>query len=452
MIALALYIVASFYFGRKNPMFYLILTYAMQQGPAAFIDQSITIAGKSIFLVVDQIFVDVLFFVTAGIAVLMMKAKLPVSKYFGSKLIAAYLLYIALLFVISMVSYPDMGEVFLSGRQLFYISLSYFLWMSILGSVTREQYEQFLKLLFYVTPVSALLYILNSSGKVSLFNTDLLYQEIEGMGGTFYRDFATIPNQLVPVCVITLMSFITSTIRIPRYLLIANLIILPVAVLFTFTRSILAGIGIQIVVLFLLYAFEKNSRVVRQLFIFCCIIFFFLVPTYFIAERFYPDAVSYFTERLTDAAVEQQNDQNVDIRLAYLQKAMDITDQTSPVIGAGLNRKFYYQLDAIGAWNVDSTLPYLLYHTGWLGVILLYSILLFFIIDSFLYFVKTGDWLVAFICSGVITTTFSSLLMGGGVLTGSVWTFMNLALYSTIRLHAWKFPSEKLFDPKIQFA
>jgi hypothetical protein len=452
LIALFFYIGISFYYGRKNPMFYLILTYAMQQGPAAFIDQSITVAGKSIFLVVDQIFVDVLFFTTTIIAIFLLRVKLPGVKYTGAKLISLYFFYIIFLFIASLFSYSDMSEVVLSGRQLFYVSLSFYLWLSIFNSVTREQYEEFLRLLFYVTPFSALLYILNSSGKVSIFNTEMLYQEIEGTEGSFYRDFATIPIQLVPVCVITLMSFITKTIKVPRGLLLANLVILPVAVLFTFTRSILAGIAIQIVVLFILYSFVKHSRVLRQLLAFCCILILFLVPTYFIAQRFYPDAVDYFTERLTDAAVEKQNDQNVDIRLAYLNKAIDITNETSSVIGAGLNRKFYYQLDAIGAWNVDSTIPYLLYHTGWLGVAILYLILVFFIIDSFLYFIRTGDWLVAFICSGIITNTLSSLLMGGGVFTGSVWTFMNLALYTTIRLHIWKFPPEKIFDTKIQFA
>jgi O-Antigen ligase len=438
MIALIIYIALAFYFGRKNPMFYLIVVFALQQGPAAFIDQSIAISGKNIFLVVDQIFTDVLFFITTLIAIGLFRAKMPVNNYQGSRLLFLYLLYIIFLFIVAFASDTDPVEVLLSGRQLLYISLSYFLWLSIFHVVTRQQYEAFLRMLFYVTPVSAVLYILNSSGRVTLFNSDLIYQEIEGTSGSFFRDFATIPIQIVPVFVISLFSLVVPTFKLPKWLILTNVCVLPIAILFTFTRSILVGISIQLLALILLYIFANKGQVFRQIVTLLVVILMFFIPTYLIAAKMYPDAVAYFTERLSDAAVEKGNDENVDIRLMYLNKTIEITQKTSEVIGAGLNRQYYPQLDAIGAWIADSTLPYLLYHTGWLGIGLLYCILLYFIIDSALYFKKSNDWLVAFICSTLITTTISSLLMGGGMFTGSVWTFMNLALYTTIRFNAWK--------------
>jgi hypothetical protein len=427
-------------------LFYLIVIFALQQGPAAFIDQSFTIAGKSIFFVSDQIFIDVLFFTTVFIALFFIKARLPVSSYPGSKLILLYLCYILFLFITSLATYYDSVEVFLSGRQMFYIPLSFFLWLSIFHVVTREQYEEFLRMIFYVTPVSAVLYILNSSGKITIFDSNFIYQELDGVSGNFFRDFATIPTQIVPVLVLSLLSLMVPTFKIPKWLVVVNVIILPVAVLFTFTRSILAGILIQLVVLMLLQSVTNTGKIFKQFFALILIIVLIFIPTYFIAGKFYPDAINYFSERITDAAVEKENDQNVDIRLAYLNKAIDVTNETSVITGAGLNRKYYPQLDAIGAWIADSTLPFLLYHTGWLGIALLYLILLFFIADSIRFYRRTNDWMVLFLSSGFITTTLSSLLMGGGMFTGSVWTFMNLALYSTIRLNFWKRKVEVIPD------
>lgn len=439
MIALVFYIALSIYFGRKNPMFYLIVVFALQQGQAAFIDQSFTLGGKSIFSVYDQIFTDVLFVIATGIAIVLMKAKIPPHIYTGSSLVTGYLLYIALLFIMSLATHYDAGEVFLAGRQLLYVSLSYFLWMAIFHSVTREQFEAFLRMLFYVTPVSAVLYILNSSGAVTIFNSDFIYQEIDGAGGsTFFRDFGTIPTQLDTVFIISFLSLTVTTFNIPRWLIYVNMVILPIAMLFTFTRSILTGILMQIVILLLLYAYANGARVMNQLLKVVFIVLLFLVPVFFAVQKMYPDAFTYFSERITDAAMEKENDPNVNIRIAYLEKTIEITNRTSVLTGAGLNKTYYPELEAIGAWTADSTIPYFLYHTGWLGVMLLYMVLLFFIADGVLYFRKTGDWLVGYLVSGTATSAFSSLLMGGDIFKGSVWTFMNLALYTIIRFGLWK--------------
>ena len=422
-------------------MFYLLIVLAMQQGSAAFIDQSFTLGGKAIFSTYDQIFTDVLFIITTGIALVLMKAKLPIIRFVGSGLISLYLILIVVLFVLSLATYYDIAEVFLAGRQLLYVSLSYFLWLSIFHSVTREQYEAFLLMLFYVTPVSAILYILNSSGAVTIFNSDYIYQEIDGMNGTFFRDFGTIPIYLDTVFVLAFLSFTVTTFKIPKWLLVTNMLILPVAMLFTFTRSIITGILMQIAFILLLYALVNSGKIFSQVFKVLLIVAVLLVPVYFTVQKLYPDAFDYFSERITDAATEKQNDPNVNIRIAYLEKAIEITDRTNFLLGAGLNKKYYPELDAIGAWNADSTIPYFLYHTGWLGVFLLYAILIFFTVDAFNYFRKTNDWLVAYVFSGTLTNTISSLLMGGDIFKGSVWTFMNLALYAVIRFNLWK-PSQ----------
>ena len=420
-------------------MFYLLIVFALQQGQAAFIDQTVSMGGKQILSVYDQVFTDVLFVITAGIAFVVMKAKQPRHFFTGTVLVTGYLVYIAFLFIVSLATHYDAGEVFLAGRQLLYVSLSYFLWLAIFHSVTREQYEQFLRILFYVTPVSAILYILNSSGAVTIFNSDFIYQEIDGAsGGTFFRDFGTIPTQLDTVFVISFLSLTISTFRIPRWLVYTNMVILPIAMLFTFTRSVLTGILMQIVILLFLYAYANGSKIMNQLMKVCFIVILFLIPVYFAVQKLYPDAFTYFSERITEAALEKENDPNVNIRIAYLEKTIEITNRTSVLTGAGLNKTYYPELEAIGAWQADSTIPYFLYHTGWLGIILLYIVLLFFIIDGVKQFRKTNDWMIAYLCSGILTNTVSSLLMGGDIFKGTVWTFMNMALYTIIRFNLWK--------------
>jgi hypothetical protein len=84
--------------------------------------------------VYDQVFTDVLFVITAGIAFVVIKAKQPRQFFTGSVLVTGYLVYIAFLFIVSLATHYDAGEVFLAGRQLLYVSLSYFLWLAIFHS------------------------------------------------------------------------------------------------------------------------------------------------------------------------------------------------------------------------------------------------------------------------------------------------------------------------------
>lgn len=438
MIIVAIYIILSLYFGRKNPLFYLIIIYALQQGPGAFIDQSISLGGKHLLSSQDNFFKDVMFILTSLIAIYFIKIKLPSLEHFGGKMILVYLFYFVFLLAYSFATYYDSNEVFLTGRQLFFLPLSYFLWLAIFSATTREQYEEFLRFLMYVTPISAALYILNSSGTFSIFSKENVYQEIEGDSGSFIRDFATIPNQLNPVLILSVLSLITPIIKIPKWLVYVNLVVLPIAILFTFTRSRLVTCIIQLLILIALYSYFNRTNIMRRIASFVFILVVISIPTYFIAQKFYPAAIEYFSTRLLSAAEEKAADENVSIRAEYFNKAMEITNETSLMIGAGFNRKYYHDLEAVGAWIADSTLPFLMYHTGWLGIILLYLILLFFIIDSFYFFKQKNDWLVAYLASGFVSLFMFSLLMGGGAFTGSIWTFMNFGLYSAIRLNSWR--------------
>jgi len=62
---------------------------------------------------------------------------------------------------------------------------------------------------------------------------------------------------------------------------------------------------------------------------------------------------------------------------------------------------------------------------------------LFFFIDSFITFTKTKDWLTGYLSAYFLALLISSQIMGES-LTGNVWTLMNFALYSVIKLNKWK--------------
>ncbi len=442
MIPVAIYIFLSFYFGRKNPLFYLILPYALQQGQAAFIDQGFSIGGKAIFAVTGQVFVDMLFFITLFIAIIFIGARVPNKRYFGTQLILLYFFYLALITLVSFVTYSNTMEVALTSRQFFYIPLSFFLWISVFHVVTREQYEEFLKLFFYVTPISALLYILNSSGLVEIFDRELIYREVEGESTTFFRDFSTMPTQMIPVLVLSVLSLVTTTMRIPKWLLITNIIILPVAVLFTFTRSVLISTILTTLVALFLVSLSKQGRILRIASTFSIVCLLLFIPTFLISKAVFPEAVEYFSDRLGSMVAEKTEEENVDIRRQYLEKAIDITHESNELTGIGMNRSQYAVMNEVGAWVADSTLPFLLYHTGWIGILILYLILVYFILDSIVCYRRTNDWLVAFLCASMITPAVSSMVMGGGLHTGSVWSFATLALYATVRLNLWKRPHE----------
>lgn len=426
-------------------MYYLILIFALQQGEAAFIDQHITLGGKYLLSTYASIFTDVLFFMAVGISIFLIKVRFKTVSWAGSTLINIYLLYIIVLWVSSFFNYLNTDEVFLTGRQFMYIPLSYFLWMAIYQRVTREQYEQFLRLMFYVTPVSTIIYILNSAKIIHVYDETLIYEEVNFGSESFLRDFKTIPFWLIPVLVLSIQAMITPALRIARKMVILNIVILPIGILFTFTRSLLISVIMQTVFLFMLFGRKLSIKLVANVVMFAT----FIGLSLLVIQKIFPSQSGYFAERLTSAKTEGKSEENVNIRLEYLYEAMHVTNETSPFVGAGMNRKYYKRMEAVGAWIADSTIPYFLVHTGWIGVLMLFSIVLSFAAASLFTFLKTKDWLTGYLCAYFTGLFIFSLLNGGETLTGSTWTFMNFALYSVIRANRWK-PAPAM--PDVQLA
>lgn len=427
-------------------MFYFILPFALQQGPASFIPQDIGFGGKYPFTPAERIFTDLNFFIAYGLAYFFIGLKKkPTVHGLGNKLVLFFMIYLCFLWLLSFANpSEDLADVFLTGRQMLYLPLSYYLWITIFHNITREDFEKFLKFTLYVTPVSTILYILNSSGAIVVFDNSRIYSEIEGYGSSsFFRDFMTIPIWLVPALLLTMQTFLFNTFKVPKFLLITNLIILPVGVLFTFTRSLVLSIIVQLIyILILSFIFNPRSRF--KVLGWLPVLVGFLFASGFAIQTFYPSQYEYFSERFLSAKKEGKGEQNVDIRLEYLREASDITEETSTIFGAGISRRFYPRMDDISqAWTGDSTIPFYLIHMGLLGVLLLYVMLIFFVVDSIRYYIKTQDWLVGFLSANFLSTVVSSILMGGGMLMGSIWTMMNYAAYVIIRYNQWKIPEEE---------
>lgn len=426
--------------GKKNPVYYLILPIALQQGEAAFINQYIAIGGKNILSPYATIFVDVLFFLMAGIAIVLMKIRYKKVPWIGTTFIAFFLLYVIFLWLRSFLDFPNSNEVFLTGRLFMYISLSYFLWVAIFEAITREQYEQLIKLMFYVTPISTVIYILNSSKIITFYDPSLIYVEVDYGMQSFLRDFKTIPLWLIPVLVLSILSLLTPTFKVPKYLVILNIMILPVGVLFTFTRSILFVVIIQMAFLMIMYGYKLSGRIIMNFILFVG----FISVTLIVVQKVFPGQANYFSERLLSTKKEGKSEENVNIRLQYLQESSKIVNFTNPFLGAGMNRKYYMQMNGIGAWIADSTIPVFLMHTGWIGVLMLFGIVFIFFVDSFITFTKTKDWLTCYLSAYFLTLLITSQIMGE-TLTGNVWTLMNFALYSVIKFNRWK-PSNEVIE------
>ncbi len=424
--------------GKKNPVYYLILPLALQQGEAAFINQYIVIAGKNLLSPYQTIFIDVLFFLMLAIAIGMMKIRYKKVPWIGTTAIAVFLAYIIFIWLRSFLNYPNSNEVFLTGRKFMYISLSYFLWIAIFESLAREDYEKFIRLMFYVTPVSTIIYILNSSKIITFFDDSLIFAEVDFGTESFLRDFRTIPLWLIPIIVLSILSLITPTIKIPRKLVIANIILLPVGLLFTFTRSYLIVVVIEVALLLLLYGYKFSGKLIMNL----ILLVGFMSVTLIVIQKVFPSQTNYFSERLLSAKTEGKSEYNVNIRMEYLNEATKIVNATNPWLGEGMDRKYYQQMDAIGAWAADSTIPLFLLHTGWIGVLMIFGIVFIFFVDSLVNFFKTKDWLTGYLSAYFLATLISSLIMGETLL-GNVWTLMNFSLYTVVKFNKWK-PSEEV--------
>jgi len=182
-----------------------------------------------------------------------------------------------------------------------------------------------------------------------------------------------------------------------------------------------------------MFGYKLGGKIIVNVILFAA----FISVSLIVITKVFPSQASYFSERLLSAKKEGKSEENVNIRMEYVNEASRIVNATNPFLGAGMSRKYYMRMNAVGAWIADSTIPVFLVHTGWVGVFMIFGIVLIFFIDSLRTFLKTRDWLTGYLSVYFLALFISSQIMGEA-LTGNVWTLMNFALYSVVKFNQWK--------------
>lgn len=445
MILIAAYFIISLYLGKRNPYYYLILPFALIQGPGAFINQRITLGGKLFFSCSAAVFNETIFVVLLIILLINKSKEKHYIKSNLSKFVLGYLIFILFLTLYSFIVSKNNEDVLLTVRPFIYTPICYFIWMKILSTGTKVQFYEFIKYLLLVTVVSDVLYIINSSKIFQIFESTEMYMSIEEGGSSFFRDFKSLPLFGMAAFMFSIIHLLRKLKFIPKWILIANLILFPFVILFTFTRSYLIMGCIQVLIIFIL----NLSRITQFFSSFrrIAIILISILTVYYVGKTVFSAPFNYFSERIKDALYEKKDEANVSIRVEYFNTAINLLEKENKLLfGQGFVRDSYPKLFEIGAFGADSTVPLLIIHTGWIGVLFVYLIWTTGFYFALKTYFKTKDWIVQFISANAISTIISSFIMGTD-LKGGVMALFYFSLLTVVKYNLWqKSPSRNLVN------
>lgn len=406
-----LYLFLSIYFGRKNPLYFLIFPFALSQGPGAFIDTRTVLIAPEVFLHGKNILKDIIIFYLIGVVIyLRNKININVAYRTPMKWLTIYVIF---LISTTLIFYGTAYEAIAVIRLFVYMVLGYYLLILLFSSVKYNQFIDFFNILFWVNAIQSVLYVLNSSKVIHIFDASMLYREIESDSSmaSFIRDFSTIPMFSNLLFTYGFISLILNEDVFNKKALYASLVTYPLVMLFTFTRSILFSVGLQVIIAFVILIKLKPTRIFRPYLI---ALFIGALIMFGIAKSNFSDEFGYFSERVEGAISERQDEENVNIRIQYHEKAWELLSTNNTIFfGNGLNKKLESDMGDVGAWSADSTIPFLLIFTGIAGVIIYYSVQIYFLFmcmgNSF-YGINS---LSITLFSILIVNLFSSLIMGG---------------------------------------
>jgi len=423
-----IYLLISLYFGRKNPLFFLIFPLALIQGPGAFIDTRTVLVAPEFFLVGRNIMKDLtIFYLIIVVLYLKKKVNFRILKESPMKLYLAYILFLIFMTIaISGTKYEAIAII----RLWLYMVLGYFLMILLFSSVNIELFFRFLTVLFWTNGIQSVLYILNSSGILPVFDQSFFYSEIESGSGTFLRDFNTIPNFSNFLFILGITSLLLTEERINRKAIYFTLATYPVVLLFTFTRSMLISSVIQLILVLLLILRYRPSVIFKSyvfVLITCGLFLFIFIKSSFVNE------FNYFDERFSGVVEEGVKEGNVDIRIQYHEKAWALlANNNSLILGDGLNKRLHNNMGDIGAWSADSTIPFLLLYTGLLGTLLFFGNMIFFLLLSMRTNFYSLNPLAITLFASFSTSIISFFLMGGNA-WGSPLIFFDFVLIVYLR-------------------
>lgn len=407
-----IYLIISIYYGRKNPLFFLIFPLALMQGPGALIDTRTVLVAPEFFLLGKNILKDITIFYLIGV-IIYLKERIDFSLVYKTPM-KWLMLYIIFLIFVTLASSGTSFEAIAVIRLFLYMVLGYYLLVLLFSATTYEQFIQFFNILFWVNAVQSVLYVLNSSKAFPIFDDSMLYREVEsGVSntGSFYRDFLTIPLLSDILFIYGLTSVLLNEKVYNRKAIYATLITYPFVLLFTFTRSMLLSTGLEIFIVFIILMRFRPSKVLRP---YLLLLIIGAMMLFGVVKNHFKNEFSYFNNRIEAAATEGTNESNVNIRIEYHKMAWEILSRNNALwLGTGLNKRHDSEMDSIGAWAGDSTIPFLLLYTGIIGVLIYYSTQMYFLLMSLRNSFFKVNSLIISLFSIICVSFLSSLLMGG---------------------------------------
>ena len=404
-----LYLLLSIYLGRKNPLYYLIFPIALVSGQGAFIDPRTVLFADDLFLFGKNIYKDVVI-VYLFLVVFLLRKRWNISIVSKTPMIL-YGLFIFLLILLTFISSGTGNEALNIMRLFTHMILGYFLLLLIFSTTNSKQFISFFNTLFVATGILSICYVINSANIFPFFYQENLYQEIEWDQGSFFRDFSTIPyfSHLLFILAITHILFQSKDFN--QKAILFCLLPYPFVSLYTFTRSLLDVIIIECVLIILIFAIKSPRRIFKTTLIYIVLAFFIIIG---IVQTTFKEELNYYTSRVESVKDEGAKEDNVLIRIAYHVKAFDIVKTgNSLLIGDGINKKHEQEMDTIGAWTVDSTIPFFLIFTGVLGVIFYFYIGIHFIYRTIVQLRRNFNPFSLTLFVIILSWLISSLIMGG---------------------------------------
>lgn len=421
------YLILSIYFGRKNQLYYLIFPIALVSGPGAFIDPRTVMFAADVFLIGKNMYKDV-------IIIYLLFVVFSLRKQWSANLLLKtpmllYGLFIMVLIFLTLGASGTNYEAVSVTRLFIYMVLGYFLLVLIFSTADTRQFISFFNTLFIATGILSVLYVINSAKIFPIFYQGNLYESIDIGQSSFFRDFGTIPyfSHLLFILAFSLTVFKSKDFN--QKAVSFALATYPFVLLYTFTRSLLLAVLVECTVVILILFIKSPGRIFKTSTItiaIACLLIFWIVQTKFKNE------LSYFTQRLESAKYEGANEENVNIRIDYHLKAYEIVNRThSFLLGSGINKKYDPEMGRLGAWSVDSTIPFLLIYTGLIGVIFYYFISFHFLFRTISPLIKQFNPFSITLFAVILFSLFSSLLMGGNS-WGDPFIFFPFVLVITI--------------------
>ncbi len=256
-----------------------------------------------------------------------------------------FFIYIVFLSVYTISTYGLQFEAINAIRYFIYLPLGYFLLLQIISESTLRNFNQFMQSMLWINIVQSVLYALNSSKIIPIFESGSMYLEIESGNVSFYRDFLTIPVLSKLMFLFSFANLVLNNRTYNKYSIYGTLFIYPLVILFSFTRSILISTIFELVIVIFIILFYQPDKIMGKYSISVILVALFLTPLLHVT---FNTQLNFFSDRIVAAKNEGKNEENVYLRRQYHERAFQILNrENSLMTGYALNKKPESQMEKI---------------------------------------------------------------------------------------------------------